>query len=151
MQLPPPKYQDIKHPMEPTLKSGTVGLTFQNPEPSQAHTGVCGTTREYGFRPKTALDILLQAVADIWAQWAFWPVWDNSEQICAAQYRRSEHSPLPTLLLLPHQPPRTAAGCPHPLLPFRRELITQKKDKGNERSPYLFKNFSIWLYFIFLI
>jgi len=113
------------------IKSETGGLPSQNPEPSQAHTGTCGTTREYGFRPKTALDILFQAVADTRAQGAFWPVCDNSEQILAGEYRRSEHGPLPTLLLLPHQPHPAAAGCPCPLLPFLREHFTQNKDNGN--------------------
>lgn len=63
MQLPQPKDQDIRWPMEAMLKSETAGPP-QNPEQSQAQTGASGGTGSFGFHAPTALDILFPVLAD---------------------------------------------------------------------------------------
>lgn len=67
---------------------------------------------------------------------------------------QKEVSAEPSLLLrflLLHQQIPEEAGHACPLPPFLSIHFIQRELKGNERSRYLFKNFSIWLHFIFLI
>lgn len=47
-----PRYENIKHLLEPTLKSEMAGLPCQNPEPSQARTWPVEQARNMVSDPK---------------------------------------------------------------------------------------------------
>lgn len=112
-----------------------------------------------GLIPRTALDVLEQALGDMQMQTCPTPggvlnvsvkIQDNTVPESTKEVRT--HSPSrPTLFPLPrpHSPAEAGQACPLPPLP--KVHFIQRQFRGNGSSPYLFKNFSIWLYFIFLI
>ena len=155
IQLPQPKDQDVVSQSD--LQSEIVVPTHPNSQSNLSTHRCSWNYQEFWVLPKTALDVLVQALGDmpevLHTRGCSQCLCENSGQPSARKYKkrlRTQSTPShPVSPATPAQSNRSRPGLS--LATTSKSTFYTETIQGNKTSPYLFKNFSIWLYFIFLI
>lgn len=156
MQLPQPKYKDMKHSLQPTSKPHLTTFNTADPTLKPGATSSTQLLQRQGVwfhiqncpRHSKPWQTLEKSSTPVGRD-ALLKTQNVSVLVSTGRNQMAVQPPSYTV-----SPSTANSNGSRLCLPFTSFVIgyfIQKEFKGNERSPYLFKNFSIWLYFVFLI